>query len=300
MELVILAAGMGSRFGGLKQLEPIDDNGNFIIDYSIFDAIRCGFDKVIFIIKEENYEIFRETVGKRVENKIKTEYVFQNNNNFPENITPPKDRIKPFGTGHAVLCAADKISDNFAVINSDDFYGYEAFKELAEFLRNKANDNKYAIVGYDALKTMSEFGSVKRGVITTKNGLLQKVTESVLTKNENNEIFATPVETPDDEKIKLEKPIVQVNFFGETRKFIDHLKYHFEQFLNQNKEDLSSCEFFLPYVVSDLINEEKAEVDVIETSATWLGVTYKEDKDYVVNSLKNFVNCGLYPADLWN
>ena len=300
MELVILAAGMGSRFGGLKQLEPIDDNGNFIIDYSIFDAIRCGFDKVIFIIKEENYEIFRETVGKRVENKIKTEYVFQNNNNFPENITPPKDRIKPFGTGHAVLCAADKISDNFAVINSDDFYGYEAFKELAEFLRNKANDNKYAIVGYDALKTMSEFGSVKRGVITTKNGLLQKVTESVLTKNENNEIFATPVETPDDEKVKLEKPIVQVNFFGATRKFVDHLKDHFEQFLNQNKEDLSSCEFFLPYVVSDLINEEKAEVDVIETSATWLGVTYKEDKDYVVNSLKNFVNCGLYPADLWN
>lgn len=300
MDLVILAAGMGSRFGGLKQLEPIDENGNFIIDYSIFDAIRCGFNKVIFIIKEENYEIFRETVGKRVENKIKTEYVFQNNNNFPENITPPKDRVKPFGTGHAVLCAADKITDNFAVINSDDFYGYEAFKELAEFLKNDATENKYAIVGYDALKTMSEFGSVKRGVITTNNGYLEKVTECVLTKNESNQIFAAPVEEPDADTVHLEKPVVQVNFFGSTPKFVEHLKYHFEEFLNTNKNDLSSCEFFLPYVISDIIQEKKANVKVIETKATWLGVTYKEDKDYVVKSIKSFVDSGVYPTNLWN
>ena len=300
MELVILAAGMGSRFGGLKQLEPIDKNGNFIIDYSIYDAIRCGFDKVIFIIKEENYEIFKQTVGNRVEKHIKTEYVFQNNNNFPSNITPPKDRVKPFGTGHAVLCAADKINDNFAVINSDDFYGYDAFKELASFLKNDATDNEFALVGYDALKTISDFGSVKRGVIKEKDGYLDKIKESILTKNDSNEIFSVPIDEPNSTPTKIEKPIVQVNFFGATPKFVSHLNEHFIAFLNKNKNDLSSCEFFFPYVVSDLVNENKAKVKILKTNSTWLGVTYKEDKDYVVNSIAKLVESSVYPENLWN
>lgn len=300
MELVILAAGMGSRFGGLKQLEPIDDNGNFIIDYSIFDAIRCGFDKVIFIIKEENYDIFRETVGKRVESHIKTEYVFQNNNNFPENITPPSDRVKPFGTGHAILCAADKITDNFAVINSDDFYGYEAFETISTFLKNDANENLYALVGYEAQKTMSGFGTVNRGIIYENNGLLDKVIESTLKQDEQKNIFAKPVGHSDDEYHIINNATVQLNFFGGTPSFIKYLNEEFIKFLNKYKNDLSTCEFFLPFVIGSAVKDNKAKVKILHTPATWLGVTYKEDKPYVVSSIKKLIDNGVYPSNLWN
>ena len=161
MELIIMAAGMGSRFGGLKQLEPIDENGNFIIDYSIYDAIRAGFNKVTFIIKEENFELFRNTVGKRVEKQIETNYVFQNNNNIPKEFDVPESRTRPFGTGHAVLCTKGTVHSNFAVINADDFYGYDAFKTIANFLKKNTNQNEYAIACYHAINTISESGNVK-------------------------------------------------------------------------------------------------------------------------------------------
>ncbi len=178
MTLVIMAAGMGSRFGGLKQIEPIDEYGNFIIDYSIYDAILAGFDKVVFIIKKENYDIFRETVGARVEKYIKCEYVFQELDVLPMGYKVPDGRVKPWGTGHAILCAKDKVSDNFAIINSDDFYGRESYMIMADFLRNNKDSRAYAMAGYKVKNTLTENGAVKRGVCEIKDDYLVRLVES--------------------------------------------------------------------------------------------------------------------------
>ena len=223
MELVVMAAGMGSRFGGLKQIEPIDEDGNFIIDYSIYDAIKCGFDKIIFIIKKENYDIFKNTIGKRIENIIKTEYVFQ------ENPKSSKNRTKPFGTGHAVLSAKNKINSNFAVINADDFYGYDAISKIAEFLRQNKQENKYALVGYHAINTISKNNSVKRGICEIKNNHLVEITESLIEK-ENNNLFATSIENNKCKQIIQDDQIVSMNLFGFTPKFLDLLNDEFDKF----------------------------------------------------------------------
>ncbi len=300
MNLVIMAAGMGSRYGGLKQLDPIDENGNFIIDYSIFDAIRCGFDKVIFIIKEENYNLFRDTVGKRVEKKVETAYVFQKNDNIPAEFNIPAERTKPFGTGHAVLCAKDEVNSNFAVINADDFYGYEAFKSAAEFLKSNANENNYALVGYKANNTFCNAKSVKRGVCGVENNKLTSIVESSLSKNENDEIIATPIDGSGLEPFKIEnEKTVSMNLFAFTPKFMNYLNEYFYEFLEKNKENLSSCEYFLPTVVTTLISENKVSVDVIDTDAVWFGMTYKEDKEIVKDSILKEVEKGIYPANLW-
>lgn len=301
MELVIMAAGMGSRFGGLKQLEPIDDNGNFIIDYSIFDAIRCGFDKVVFIIKEENYEAFRDTVGKRVEKRIKTAYVFQNNENIPVEYIIPEDRTKPFGTGHAVLCAKNEINSSFAVINADDFYGYDAFKSASEFLKSNQNQDNFALVGYKADNTFCGAKSVKRGVCGVENKKLTSIIESSLSKDENYDIIATPIDGSGLEPFKIEKDkTVSMNLFAFTTKFLDYLENGFSKFLETNKENLSTCEYFLPTVVTNLIKENKVSVDVIDTDAVWFGMTYKEDKELVKSSILGEVHKGIYPSNLWN
>jgi len=300
MNLVIMAAGMGSRYGGLKQLDPIDENGNFIIDYSIFDAIRCGFDKVIFIIKEENYNLFRDTVGKRVEKKVETAYVFQKNDNIPAEFNIPADRTKPFGTGHAVLCAKDEVNSNFAVINADDFYGYDAFKAAAEFLKNNSNEDNYALVGYKANNTFCNSKSVKRGVCGVENNKLSSIVESSLSKNENDEIIATPIDGSGLEPFKIEnEKTVSMNLFAFTPKFMNYLDEYFYEFLNKNKENLSSCEYFLPTVVTTLISENKVSVDVINTDAVWYGMTYKEDKEVVKASILKEVQKGIYPSNLW-
>lgn len=300
MNLVIMAAGMGSRYGGLKQLDPIDENGNFIIDYSIFDAIRCGFDKVIFIIKEENYNLFRDTVGKRVEKKVETAYVFQKNDNIPAEFNIPADRTKPFGTGHAVLCAKDEVNSNFAVINADDFYGYEAFKSAAEFLKSNTNEDNYALVGYKANNTFCNAKSVKRGVCGVEDNKLTSIVESSLSKNENDEIIATPIDGSGIEPFKIEnEKTVSMNLFAFTPKFLNYLDEYFYDFLNKNRENLSSCEYFLPTVVTTLISENKVSVDVIDTDAVWFGMTYKEDKEIVKDSILKEVQKGIYPANLW-
>lgn len=300
MNLVIMAAGMGSRYGGLKQLDPIDENGNFIIDYSIFDAIRCGFDKVIFIIKEENYNLFRDTVGKRVEKKVETAYVFQKNDNIPAEFNIPADRTKPFGTGHAVLCAKDEVNSNFAVINADDFYGYEAFKSAAEFLKSNTNEDNYALVGYKANNTFCNAKSVKRGVCGVEDNKLTSIVESSLSKNENDEIIATPIDGSGIEPFKIEnEKTVSMNLFAFTPKFLNYLDEYFYDFLNKNRENLSSCEYFLPTVVTTLISENKVSVDVIDTDAVWFGMTYKEDKEVVKDSILKEVEKGIYPANLW-
>ena len=300
MELVIMAAGLGSRYGGLKQLEPIDDHGNFIIDYSIYDAIRCGFDKVVFIIKEENFEIFRNTIGKRIEDKIETVYVFQDNDNIPLEFNVPADRIKPFGTGHAVLCTKGVVHSNFAVINADDFYGYEAFKAAAEFLKENHAQNVFALIGYKAINTFCGDGAVKRGVCSVADNRLTNIVESQLTKNADGTIFAQPIDDSGKKPFDISPDtIVSMNLFAFTPKFLDYLDTYFLEFLNKNKDDLSKVEFFLPTVVTKLIEEEKVSVDVINTDAKWFGITYKEDKDTVKNSIKELSNSGVYPKNLW-
>ena len=300
MELVIMAAGMGSRFGGLKQIEPVDPNGNFIIDYSIFDAIRCGFDKVVFIIKKENLEAFKSTVGLRIEKFVDVEYVFQDTSNIPTKYNIPTERTKPFGTGHAVLAAKPAINDSFAVINADDFYGYDAFVVLAEFLKNNTIENKYAIVGYHAINTMGSAGSVKRGVCKTENGMLKSITESSLTPTENGDLIAKAIDGSNDSEHSIDpNTIVSMNMFGFTKSFGEHLQNKFDLFLEKNKNDLSGCEYFLPTVVSELIQENKAVVDVLDTSAKWFGITYKQDKEEVEKAIAKFVSDGVYPINLW-
>lgn len=300
MDLVIMAAGMGSRFGGLKQLTPIDDNGNFIIDYSIYDAIRCGFNKVVFIIKQEHYELFKQTVGNRVEKHIKVEYAFQNNDNIPNAYPIPQERTKPLGTAHAILCAKDKISDNFAVINADDFYGYDAFKTVSKFLKENKVDNKYSLIGYKAINTIGENGSVKRGICITKNNKLKDIDESSIWKD-NGKLLAKPLDSGDDMTHEISPDtIVSMNMFGLTKDFLNYLDVKLIDFLEKHKKNMTSCEFLLPSVIGELIKENKASVDILPTTAVWYGMTYKEDREQVVNSIKKLAEKGEYPTNLWN
>lgn len=297
MTLVIMAAGMGSRFGGLKQIEPIDNNGNFIIDYSIYDAIKCGFDKVVFIIKKENYDIFRETVGSRIESKIKVEYVFQELTNVPEDYQVPETRVKPWGTAHAILCCKDVVKENFAIINSDDFYGYDAYKTISTYLKNKTNDN-YAMVGYIASNTLTENGSVKRGICQIKDNYLEKITES-LVERKDNQIIATPLDGEEPFIIENDTP-VSMNMFAFTPKIFDYLEERFPNFLEENKDNIDKCEYLIPDVVFEQIKKGMVKVDVLKTTARWYGITYKEDKEQLVKSINDLVQDGMYPNNLWN
>ena len=297
MTLVIMAAGMGSRFGGLKQIEPIDNNGNFIIDYSIYDAIKCGFDKVVFIIKKENYDIFRETVGSRIESKIKVEYVFQELTNVPEDYQVPETRVKPWGTAHAILCCKDVVKENFVIINSDDFYGYDAYKTISTYLKNKTNDN-YAMVGYIASNTLTENGSVKRGICQIKDNYLEKITES-LVERKDNQIIATPLDGEEPFIIENDTP-VSMNMFAFTPKIFDYLEERFPNFLEENKDNIDKCEYLIPDVVFEQIKKGMVKVDVLKTTARWYGITYKEDKEQLVKSINDLVQDGMYPNNLWN
>ena len=297
MTLVIMAAGMGSRFGGLKQIEPIDNNGNFIIDYSIYDAIKCGFDKVVFIIKKENYDIFRETVGSRIESKVKVEYVFQELDNLPNGYQVPETRVKPWGTAHAILCCKDVVKENFVIINSDDFYGYDAYKTISTYLKNKPNDN-YAMVGYIASNTLTENGSVKRGICQIKDNYLEKITES-LVERKGNQIIATPLNGEESFTIEDDTP-VSMNMFAFTPKIFDYLEERFPNFLEENKDNIDKCEYLIPDIVFEQIKKGMVKVDVLKTTARWYGITYKEDKEQLVKSIKDLVQNGTYPSNLWN
>ena len=292
MDLVIMAAGMGSRFGGLKQIEPIDEFGNFIIDYSIYDAIKYGFDRVVFIIKKENYDIFRSTIGKRVENRIKVEYVFQGGLDiYPE-------RTKPWGTAHAILCCKDVVKDNFAIINADDFYGEDAFKKVSQYLRTlDKNSNNYALIGYCAQNTLSENGSARRGICEAQNGYLTRIVESSVEKS-GGKILATPLSG--GETFEVEKnQIVSMNMFAFTPQLFKFLEIGLNKFLKDNKTNLEKCEYLIPEVVQDLIAKKISRVKVVDTSAVWYGVTYREDKEKVVQSIKRLVDAGVYPKGLW-
>ena len=300
MTLVIMAAGMGSRFGGLKQIEPIDEYGNFIIDYSIYDAIKEGFKKVVFIIKKENYDIFRDTVGKRVEKYIDVEYVFQELDKLPYGYSVPEDRVKPWGTGHAILCCKDVVKENFAIINSDDFYGRDAFRVIAEFLRNVKEEksiNEYAMAGYKVKNTLTENGAVKRGICQVKDGYLTKLIESNIEKKDGK-LIATPLEGGEEFEVS-EEDTVSMNMFGFTPKMFDYLEKRFPEFLDEHKDNLTKCEYLIPTIIFEEINSGNAKVEVLKTDAVWQGITYREDKDKVVKEIKKLVDSGEYPLGIW-
>ena len=281
MTLVIMAAGMGSRFGGLKQIEPVGPNGEFIIDYSIYDAKRCGFDKIVFIIKEENYEIFKETIGKRVEGKITVEYVFQNNLNVPIEI--PTERVKPLGTAHAILCCKDLVKENFAVINADDFYGYNAYKVLAEYL--KKTKDEFLMVSYLLGQTLTKSGKVKRGVCHKDGEYLTDITESEVIE-ENNKLVGTELET--GKEINVDKnTLVSMNMFGFTPKIFELLENNFKEFLLTH--DIMKSEYLIPSELSKYIKEGLIKLRVLETDAKWFGITYKEDKEEFTEEINKLV-----------
>lgn len=296
MQLLIMAAGMGSRFGGLKQIAPMGPNDEFIIDYSIYDAIKEGFSKVVFIIKEENYEVFKETIGSRVEPHIPVEYVFQKIDNIPEFVKIPEERIKPWGTAHAIYCAKDAITEPFLVINADDFYGNNAFKVAAEFLKN-SKEKEYATIGYEAIKTMTENGSVKRGVIFTKDEQLDSIVESSIIE-EGNKIACTPLNGSEPFKIAKDA-LVSMNMLLFDPSLFAYLDEKIVEFFKNNEANLEKCEFLIPDILDQSNKEGYATVKVLHTDATWYGVTYKEDTENVRKSIKQLVDNNEYPNNLW-
>ena len=294
MTLVIMAAGIGSRYGGLKQIESVGPSGEFIIDYSVYDAIKAGFKKVIFIIKEENYEIFKSTIGKRIENHIEVEYVFQNNDNVPVSI--PKERTKPLGTAQAILCCKDIIKENFAIINADDFYGRDAFFKVKEFISNVKNDNDFALIGYNVLDTITDNGSVKRGVCNIKDDYLVSLDESIISKD-NHKLSCKTLADNKDIKINNDT-IVSMNMFGFTPKVLELFNENFKEFLDNN--DLMTSEYLVPVEINNYLKMKLINVKVIKTTSKWYGITYKEDLNILKDEINKLVNNGVYPKDLWN
>ena len=295
LTLVIMAAGMGSRFGGLKQIEPVGPNGEFIIDYSIYDAVRAGFNKVVFIIKEENYEIFKETIGSRVEKQIKVEYAFQRLTDIPEGYDIG-NRTKPWGTSHAILSAKNNVKGDFIIINADDFYGSDAYKQASEFFKEDAPD-EYAIIGYKIKNTMSENGSVKRGVCAQENGYLTKLVESSVEEKDGH-IIASPLDGSTPFEIQPDD-LVSMNMFCFKDDLFPYLDKHLVEFFEKNKDNLEKCEYLIPDSVYNSVKEGRVRVRVIPTTARWQGITYKEDKERLVNDIQSLIDKGEYPNNLW-
>lgn len=301
MTLVIMAAGMGSRYGGLKQLDPITKNGEFIIDYSIYDAIEAGFDKVVFIIKRENLEIFRDTIGKRIEKNIQVEYVSQSQNidKFTKDIIVT--RTKPWGTAHAILSCDKVVDEPFAVINADDFYGRESFKLLAKFLKEpKPNDNKlhFAMIGFAISNTITENGHVSRGICETdKQGYLTDIVERVKIQKNGDYI---QYEEGDDNWVTLDNnSIASMNCWAFDTGIFDELNKGFTEFLKNNKDNLEKVEYFIPFAIKDLIDKGICDVKVIPTVSRWYGVTYKQDKPKLIEFINKMIDDKVYNERLW-
>lgn len=303
MTLVIMAAGMGSRYGGLKQLDPIGKNGEFIIDYSIYDAIKAGFNKVVFIIKEENLELFRDTVGRRIEKNIEVSYVFQSLKleGIDTNLSIPANRVKPWGTAHAVLSCSEIVKEPFAVINADDYYGRESFELLAKFLKDVDMSSQklhFAMVGFVLANTLTENGHVARGVCEIdNNGYLVNITER--TKIQRN---GSDIQYEEDGKwtTLADDTTVSMNCWAFTPQIFKEIRDGFPKFLEDNKNNLEKAEYFIPFVVEDLVKAGKCDVKVVPTQSKWYGVTYKEDKEKVVEFINKMVDNKVYSERLWN
>ena len=300
--LVIMAAGMGSRYGGLKQIDPIDEQGHIIMDFSIYDAIRAGFEKVIFVIKRENEKDFKEVIGRRMEERIQVEYVFQELDALPEGYSVPEGRTKPWGTAHAVLSCYGKVDGPFAIINADDYYGREGFQVIYDYLSNHQDDDKYryAMVGYILENTLTDNGSVARGVcVTDENQFLVKINER--TQIEKRDGGAAYTEDGGNTWISIPTgSIVSMNMFGFSESILEELHAGFPKFLDANLPvNPLKCEYFIPTVVDELLKSGKATVKVLHSSDKWYGVTYKEDKAVVVQAVRDMKAKGLYPEKLW-
>ena len=300
--LVIMAAGMGSRYGGLKQIDPVDQEGHIIMDFSIFDAKRAGFEKVVFIIKKENEADFKEAVGKRIEKIMDVAYVFQDLNNLPEGYEVPEGRVKPWGTAHAVLSAIDEVDGPFAVINADDYYGRHAFETIYEFLTTHEDDDKYryTMVGYRLKNTVTDNGHVARGVCELNEAKeLVGITER--TKIEKRDGGIAFSEDDGETWTTIDgDTLVSMNMWGFTKSILTELEARFVPFLEANLPvNPVKCEYFLPFVVDELLKENRAEVTVLNTPDRWYGVTYKEDKQMVMDAIQGMKDAGIYPEKLW-
>lgn len=296
MELVILAAGMGSRFGGLKQLEPIDSHSNFIIDYSVFDAVAAGFDKIVIIIRKENEAIFKSTIGERIGSKVDVEYVYQEMDSIPDPRIPA-ERTKPLGTGHAILCCRGVVKDRFMIINADDFYGRGAYRTAHGFMECECSDSVFGCVCYSAGNTLTENGKVKRGVCTVDDGNITRITESSLSSAEGD-ILAQPLDGSEEFLTPFHTP-VSMNMFILTPAIFDVLEDGFGRFLDAWADPMKD-EYLLPDIISETVSEGRAVLRRVDTDERWIGVTYPDDKGTVVSSIRAKIESGEYPEDLWH
>ena len=294
--LLILAAGLGSRYGGVKQMDKIGPGGESIIDYSVFDAIRAGFGKVVFVLNSKIEKDFREIYEPRLKGKIETGYVLQELTAVPDGVEINPERVKPWGTGHAVLVAKNLINEPFAVINADDFYGRHAYTLISDFLKKiQTQSNSYAMVGYRLSNTLSENGTVSRGICQTENGLLTDVVERTSIEKMGNKI----VFREDNETSELSPDaIVSMNFWGFSADFFNKLDRDFREFIAMYSDQLKS-EFFIPSVVNDLIKKGESSVEMLTSDDQWFGVTYQEDKESTIKNIKKLIDKGVYPSKLW-
>ena len=298
--LVIMAAGMGSRFGGCKQITPVDEAGHVIMDYSIFDALAAGFGKIVWVIKPEMEADFRAVIGDRIAAKANVAYAYQTIDRLPDGYSVPEGRVKPWGTAHAVLCAADQIEGDFAAINADDFYGRSAFKAAADFLMGDHAENEHAMVGYLIENTLTENGYVSRGICEAdENGLLQVITERV--HIEPREGGAAYIEEGENEVFIPAGTKVSMNMWAFSHSILDEMKARFVDFLNTRAvENPMKAEYYLPSVPDALIREGKAKVHLLETAERWYGVTYHDDLAAVQAAMKKLREDGVYPEKLWD
>lgn len=284
--LVVMAAGMGSRFGGLKQIEPVGKNGEVLLDFSVYDAVKAGFSKVVFVIKHSIEADFKAVIGKRIEKMVNVEYVFQENDILPKGFVCPADRVKPWGTAHAILCCKDVVKEPFAVVNADDFYGRNAFKQMADFLLSENDD--YSMVGYRLENTLTENGHVSRGVCEIKDSKLTTIVE-------RTKIMDCKY-TEDDGKSWIPLPkdtVVSMNLWGFRPDIFEYIEKGFIEFL-KTSINLPKSEYYIPYVVSSLIESGEKQVEVLIAEDKWYGVTYKEDKQNVVDAIGKMIDAGLY------
>lgn len=296
--LVVMAAGMGSRFGGLKQIEPVGPNGEFIIDYSVYDAKRAGFLKVVFVIKKEIEQVFKETIGERLKGKIEVEYAYQEISDIPNSKKHlVEKREKPWGTIQAVLCTKDLVEGDFVVINADDFYGYDSYVKASKFLDESHDNHEYACISYPFNVTASKYGSVKRGICFTEEDKIVKIIESSV-KLDGDYAVATPLVGGDSFTTPVDQP-VSMNMFAFKKEFFNYLEEYFNDYFKNSDEEILKGEALLPELVKDKIMDGEITLKNVVSSGEWYGITYRDDLDELVSSIRNLVDKGDYPNKLW-